>query len=71
MGNITEITCRCLHCKKWFPSPISIGGDIANFDTSMIFSNITDCPHCGKMTGCNKENFRVRADDGGFLGSDT
>jgi hypothetical protein len=67
MAKTLEISIRCEHCKQWFPSPIFIG-DSESFDTSVLFGNIAQCPHCLKPTGCDKENFRARFDDGGFLG---
>jgi hypothetical protein len=63
-----SIEIRCQHCRKWFPSPIWFG-DSEAFDTSMLFNNLAGCPHCGKPTGCDKENFRARFEDGGHLGS--
>ena len=70
MAKTKEISIRCLNCRQWFPSPIYFG-DRESFDTSILFGNIAECPHCGKMTACNTENFRARFDDGGFLGIDT
>ena len=70
MSKVTEISIKCEHCKKWFPSPIFFG-DSESFDTSQLFGNLAQCKHCGKMSGCNKENFRVRFEGGGFLGSET
>jgi hypothetical protein len=69
MAKTTEISIRCQHCKKWFPSPIFLG-DSESFDTSVLFANRAQCPHCHKMTECDKENFRVKFEDGGFLGVD-
>jgi len=70
VSKTTEISIRCEHCRQWFPSPIFFG-DSESFSTSMLFANKAQCHHCGKMTGCDKENFRARFEDGGFLGSDT
>lgn len=70
MGKTKEISIRCLHCREWFPSPIFFG-DSESFDTATLFGNLAQCPHCGKMTGCNKNNFRARFKDGGSLGVDT
>ncbi|AMO69618.1 hypothetical protein DOK_15029 [gamma proteobacterium BDW918] len=70
MAKTTEISIRCEHCRKWFPSPIFIG-DSNSFNTALLFNNQAQCQHCDKMTGCDKENFRARFEDGGFLGSDT
>lgn len=65
-----EIKCSNPSCNSWFPSPIFFG-DMNSFDTSMLIGNKAQCPKCNKMTGCNKENMRVRSDDGGFRGKDT
>jgi hypothetical protein len=70
MSKTTEISIRCEHCKKWFPSPIFMG-DSKTFNTTTLFNNKAQCPNCKKMTGCDKENFRARFEDGGFLGNDT
>ena len=70
MSKTKEISIRCEHCRQWFPSPIFFG-DSESFSASILFANKAQCHHCGKMTGCDKENFRARFEDGGFLGSDT
>ena len=70
MSKTTEISIRCLHCGKWFPSPIFFE-DSESLDTSVLFGNKAQCHHCGKMTDCNAENFRARFEDGGFIGNDT
>lgn len=70
MAKTTEISIRCQHCRKWFPSPIFMG-DRETFSTATLFNNEAQCHHCRKMTGCDKENFRARFEDGGFLGSET
>jgi len=70
MAKTLEISIRCLHCKQWFPSPIFFSNS-ESFDTSTLFNNTTDCPHCKKVTGCNKDNFRAKFEDGGFLGTKT
>lgn len=69
---VESIEIRCQHCKEWFNSPIFIGGDLA-FITATLSNNLAQCPHCRKMTGCDKENMRVRYKDskGGFIGNDT
>jgi hypothetical protein len=67
MAKTKEISIRCLHCREWFASPIFLG-DSETFDTSILFNNQAQCPHCRRMTGCDKDNFRARFEDGGFLG---
>lgn len=72
MSKVKEIQIRCLDqsCNAWFNSPIFFG-DSESFDTSTLIGNTVQCPKCGRMTPCNKENMRVRAADGGFVGIDT
>lgn len=71
MAKVTEVQIRCSHCKKWIPSPIGFG-DQRSFDSSTLLGNIVQCSKCGKMTGCNKENMRVRYEgSSGFVGLDT
>ena len=67
MAKTKEISVRCLHCREWFPSPIFLG-DSETFDSNVLFNNRAQCPQCGQMTGCDKNNFRARFEDGGFLG---
>jgi DNA-directed RNA polymerase subunit RPC12/RpoP len=61
---------KCTNCNNWFPSPIFFG-DINSFDSSIMEGNRAQCPHCDKMTDCNKENMRVVSENGGFRGSST
>ncbi|MEI6596001.1 MAG: hypothetical protein WCO28_10600 [Bacteroidota bacterium] len=70
MSKTKDISIRCLHCHQWFESPIFFN-DRDSFDTNSLFNNITRCHHCGKITGCDKENFRARFEDGGFIGVET
>jgi hypothetical protein len=70
MSKTIEISIRCLHCQSWFPSPIWFD-DSESFDPSVLFANQAQCPQCKKMTGCNKENFFARFEDGGFMGKKT
>lgn len=65
-----EIKCSNLQCGEWFDSPIFFG-DLNSFDTSTLEGNIVQCPKCHTMVGCNKENMKVRSNDGGFSGTDT
>ena len=69
---VKEVQIQCLYCKKWFHSPISFG-EFETFDTSTLDGNTVSCPHCRKMTGCNKENIRVHTKNGkaGFVGVET
>jgi hypothetical protein len=70
MAKTQEISIRCQYCRQWFPSPIFFG-DSQSFDTATLFNNKAQCHHCHKMTGCDKENFRARFEDGGFIGNYT
>ncbi len=70
MSKINEISIRCKSCDEWFPSPIFFE-NTDSFDSSMLYNNRAQCRHCGQMTGCDKENLRVRFEGGGFLGLDT
>jgi len=72
MSKTTEIKIRCLHqdCRAWFDSAIWLGNR-QSFEGSMLFGNQQQCPHCHRMTGCNKENFKARFEDGGHIGVDT
>jgi hypothetical protein len=58
MDRTSAIDIRCLHCHQWFPLPIFLG-DEKTFDTSRLIGNTVQCPHCQRMTGCNKENMRT------------
>lgn len=75
--NYTTLKLRCLYCREWSESPIRFA-DGESFDTATLVGNRYNCPNCGKISGCNKENmkFEVRDDkDGepnsGFRGKDT
>jgi len=57
LGEMPWGEIRCQYCKRWFKSPIYFGSAEAYFSTSTK-GNITTCPHCKKMTGCNKSNMR-------------
>lgn len=70
MNEVEELQIKCLNCNTWFPSPIFFG-DLVSFDKSSMEGNTVQCPNCNKMTSCNKENMRVRASGGGFVGNKT
>jgi uncharacterized C2H2 Zn-finger protein len=70
LERITKVEIRCTHCGTWFDSPMSFGSSEA-FNTSTLVGNTVQCPRCGKMTGCNKENIRHHSASGGFVGNDT
>ena len=64
----TDIQVKCLHCGAWFPSAIWIG-DRESLQSGVLIGNKQQCPKCHKMTDCNKENFKARFKDGGFIGT--
>lgn len=70
MAKVNVVDIRCLHCGEWFQSPIFFS-DSEYFDTSTLIGNKAQCTNCRQMTGCNKENMRVRHQEGGFVGKDT
>ena len=72
MTKINEVQIKCIKkgCGSWFKSPISFG-DSQSFETTMMSGNTVQCPKCGTMTPCNKENMRVRGANSGFVGAHT
>jgi DNA-directed RNA polymerase subunit RPC12/RpoP len=65
----TEIHCQ--HCGAWFPSPIVFGDEVTWDDASNeLIGNRVQCPSCKKPTPCDRENMRVRFEEGGFVGDD-
>ncbi len=55
MSQKTKCQIKCLNCKRWFSSPIQFG-DATSFFASYLAGNEAQCPHCGLMTDCNKDN---------------
>ncbi len=45
----------CIHCNQTFNSPIQFK-DEESFKNADLKGNTAQCPHCGKMTPCNREN---------------
>jgi len=45
----------CPKCKKIFNSPIAFG-DRKSFESSKLKGNVVNCPKCGSIVSCNKEN---------------
>lgn len=72
MQPLKRVEMQCIACKSWFPSPIQMGSMEALLST-FTAGNITNCPSCGRMVPCNKENMRVTRSDGkgGWVGDDT
>lgn len=69
MSTVKSIEIKCSNCDSWIPSPFMFG-DMESFDSSTLIGNKVQCQKCGTMTSCNKENMRVRSQDGGFKGLD-
>ena len=70
MGKVKSVDVRCEHCGKWSRSPFSFGND-ESFDANTLIGNQVLCRQCRKRTGCNKENMRLRGEDGRFVGENT
>lgn len=68
MALIESLEFQCVHCTKFFLSPFAFG-DTESFEGTDLQGNATRCPYCRRDTPCNKENFRLRADGQGFLGT--
>ncbi|HBB95795.1 MAG TPA: hypothetical protein DC054_10425 [Blastocatellia bacterium] len=69
MAKTIWISIRCLNCREWLASQIFFS-DSESFDTSVLFDYLASCPHCGKLTRSNKENFRAKFEDGVILGDE-
>ena len=67
MPELKELHIRCLNCNEWTKLPI-LFSEFASLVISKMEGKQVECPNCGKMTGCNKENMQFRAKDTGFVG---
>ena len=67
-----DTTCliKCIECSRLFPSPIQFATMNA-FLGSALLGNEVQCPQCGNMTSCNKENMYFRDGDGIHHGDET
>lgn len=61
MTRVHQIEIRCQHCREWFPSPVVFGDD-ESFDTATLIADTVTCSHCGRETGCDQANVRVRSE---------
>ena len=52
---MAETLVVCTNCKEIFKSPIAFGNRKA-FETATLVGNTVNCPKCGKIVACNKEN---------------
>jgi hypothetical protein len=62
MTRVHQIEIRCRHCRNWFPSPVVFGDD-ESFDTATLTADTVTCSHCGRETGCDPQNVRVRSEE--------
>jgi hypothetical protein len=69
MAEIKESFIKCPKCSTRFPSPIFFG-DTISFETATTWGNTAQCPKCGDMVKCNKENmsYTLADDSGGGVG---
>ena len=69
MAKIKESHIKCGNCDTRFRSPIFFENTEA-FETATMVGNVAQCPKCGQMINCNKENMSYVLDDdsGGFVG---
>lgn len=58
---MAETLVVCPNCKEIFKSPIAFG-DRKSFESSTLVGNIVNCPKCGQMVPCNKENMIFKED---------
>ncbi|WP_082721992.1 hypothetical protein [Burkholderia sp. RF2-non_BP3] len=69
MAEIKEIWIKCPNGHR-FRSPIFLG-DTETFDSGVLFGNTAQCPTCGALVDCNKENMSyILADGSGGLVGD-
>lgn len=72
MSKIKLMEIQCLHCRKWFPSPIAFSDmDHLLSQRTHIEDNKASCFFCQRMTPCNRENMRVISAKEKFRGLDT
>jgi len=71
MAKIKSASIKCGHCGDKFPSPIFLG-DTETFDSATVSGNIAQCPKCGGVVNCNRENMSYELADttGGFVGDE-
>ena len=61
MAGLQQFEIRCQHCRTWFASPVIFGED-ESIDTSTLMESTVTCSHCGRQTGCDQANVRVRGE---------
>ena len=50
---------KCQHCGFEWQSPIQFGNEEI-FNSSTLIGNKTNCPNCGKITGLNKKDMKIK-----------
>lgn len=63
MTKIKDIHLRCPKCKTRFRSFIQFG-TLSAFETAITQGNTTDCPSCGHVFPCNRDNMSYVLADG-------
>lgn len=63
MAELRQFEIRCRHCRNWFPSPVVFGDD-ESLDTATLLESTVTCPHCGKETGSDPADVRMRGGQG-------
>jgi hypothetical protein len=63
-----SITVKCLHCGHKFKSAVRMS-PYAAFKVAFVSGNKQQCPSCGQMTACDKENFLATFEGGGWVGN--
>jgi hypothetical protein len=66
-----EVRCQNPVCRKWFASTMFFFEDMESFKSSHLEGNTTQCPHCGRITGSDKENMWVISEKDEYRGKDT
>lgn len=58
-----------MRCREWVALPISLEGSESS-DLKAAIKNRPNCPKCGEMTSCSKENVCVLDANGNFVSID-
>ncbi len=62
MPGVKELQIKCLKCLKWFSVHIFFN-ELGERDPSWLNGKNTMCKHCMRVTGCYKENIRIKEKD--------
>ena len=55
MAAIKDVKIKCGHCGSVFRAGIQFG-DTESMESAITSGNTQQCPSCGQMVHCNKEN---------------